>query len=134
MSTPETKTTRRKLVPIQKTLSAKQKQLRARLTERICDIFVEREPDDQGAAAARSFAKDLTVATLERERQTLREIESALARMKVGRYGICDSCGKQIPEARLIALPWAMSCVACASRATTESVLGGETQTSSAAS
>jgi RNA polymerase-binding transcription factor len=52
--------------------------------------------------------------TLERERRTLSEIESALVRMKKGEYGTCDSCGAAIPKAKLDALPWTRLCVHCA--------------------
>jgi DnaK suppressor protein len=120
MSTMQIKTTSRKFVPFQQTLKSKRDELQARMSERINDVSVEREPDDEGGLATLSYTKDLAVATLERERQTLREIESALGRMKTGRYGTCEACDKQIPEVRLRALPWAGLCVACASRGTTD--------------
>ena len=120
MSTMQIKTTSRKFVPFQQTLKSKREELQARMSERINDVSVEREPDDEAGLATLSYTKDLAVATLERERQTLREIEAALGRMKTGRYGTCEACGKQIPEARLRALPWARLCVACASCGTTD--------------
>ena len=33
-----------------------------------------------------------------------------------GTYGICESCGQPIPEARLEAMPAARICIACASQ------------------
>jgi DnaK suppressor protein len=56
-------------------------------------------------------------ATLERERRTLKEIESALIRKENGEYGTCDSCGASIPKVRLEALPWARLCIRCAEQA-----------------
>ena len=41
------------------------------------------------------------------------EIDAALARVEAGTYGICESCGKPIPEARLEAVPEATLCVGC---------------------
>jgi RNA polymerase-binding transcription factor DksA len=47
---------------------------------------------------------------------TLREIEDALAKFAAGTYGQCESCGNQIAEARLEAMPAARLCINCASR------------------
>ena len=47
---------------------------------------------------------------------TLREIEDALAKFDAGTYGQCESCGNQIAEARLEAMPAARLCIDCASR------------------
>ena len=47
---------------------------------------------------------------------TLREIEDALAKFDSGTYGQCESCGNQIAEARLEAMPAARLCINCASR------------------
>ena len=78
------------------------------------DVVVEREPDDEAAEAYENIFKDMLAVTLERERRTLLEIESALIRMKKGEYGTCDSCGTTIPKARLDALPWTRICISCA--------------------
>jgi RNA polymerase-binding protein DksA len=77
----------------------------------------DREPDDEAAAAVENISRDMLAATLERERRTLREVESALVRMKKGEYGTCDSCGDAIAKARLDALPWARHCINCAEHA-----------------
>jgi RNA polymerase-binding transcription factor DksA len=47
---------------------------------------------------------------------TLREIEDALSKFDAGTYGQCESCGNQIAEARLEAMPAARLCINCASR------------------
>ncbi|HEV3135531.1 MAG TPA: TraR/DksA C4-type zinc finger protein [Acidimicrobiia bacterium] len=47
---------------------------------------------------------------------TLREIEDALSKFDAGTYGRCESCGNQIAEARLEAMPAAPLCINCASR------------------
>ena len=46
----------------------------------------------------------------------LHKVEHALARIAAGDYGICESCGNDIPVARLDALPYATLCVNCAVR------------------
>jgi DnaK suppressor protein len=35
----------------------------------------------------------------------LTEIEHALEKMALGTYGLCEACGRPIPEARLLAVP-----------------------------
>ncbi len=39
-------------------------------------------------------------------RDTLRDIEEALERIKDGTYGICMGTGKRIKKRRLMAIPW----------------------------
>ena len=43
----------------------------------------------------------------ERESQMVADIDQALLRIDEGTYGVCARCGKDIPEARLDALPTA---------------------------
>ena len=40
-------------------------------------------------------------------------INAALARINMGKYGYCMKCGKEISEARLEAIPYAVLCVNC---------------------
>jgi DnaK suppressor protein len=47
---------------------------------------------------------------------TLREIEDALVKLDDGEYGRCESCGGEIGEARLEAMPSAKLCITCASK------------------
>jgi RNA polymerase-binding transcription factor DksA len=59
--------------------------------------------------------RELAEVSAARARRAVQAIDDALARMDDGSYGICASCGKAIPAARLEALPYARTCVACAS-------------------
>lgn len=56
---------------------------------------------------------ELTPALIARARQTIDEIDAALARINAGTYGWCETCGERLPIARLEAIPHARSCVAC---------------------
>lgn len=47
------------------------------------------------------------------ESRELTAIETALTMMQEGTYGKCDDCGRDIPPARLQALPYATHCVSC---------------------
>jgi DnaK suppressor protein len=41
------------------------------------------------------------------------EIDAAITRVDAGNYGLCEACGKPIPEARLEVVPEATLCVSC---------------------
>lgn len=43
-------------------------------------------------------------------------IKIALAKIKIGTYGKCDSCGKYIETERLLALPTAGYCLSCSKK------------------
>lgn len=43
----------------------------------------------------------------------LRLVEEALQRVRAGAFGLCASCGADIPPARLRAVPWSPLCVSC---------------------
>jgi RNA polymerase-binding transcription factor DksA len=41
------------------------------------------------------------------------QIRKALTRIKIGKYGICENCGKMIDTDRLAARPEATTCIKC---------------------
>jgi DnaK suppressor protein len=47
------------------------------------------------------------------ESRELAKIERAIHSIREGRYGACEGCGKQIPIARLRALPYTSCCIEC---------------------
>ena len=47
--------------------------------------------------------------------ETLAAVESALARIDAGTYGVCERCGEPISAERLEAMPMASTCIAHAS-------------------
>jgi len=47
----------------------------------------------------------------------LAAVQEALARIDDGTYGLCQSCGQPIGEARLEAMPETRWCISCAGRA-----------------
>ncbi|HLF43671.1 MAG TPA: TraR/DksA C4-type zinc finger protein [Acidimicrobiia bacterium] len=83
----------------------------ARLTESSSD----RSPDPGNAEAGSmkfEYEKELSI-----EQNTvdlLGKVERALDNIDKGTYGICESCGKPIPMARLDVLPYVTRCVDCA--------------------
>ena len=49
------------------------------------------------------------------EIKRLKLIESALMRIKQGKYGLCIKCNIRIPQDRLEAIPYALMCIDCKS-------------------
>lgn len=62
------------------------------------------------------FARQKEMALAENTEGLLSLIDTALAKIHAGTYGICDVCGVRIPAARLRAVPWATMCVSCQGR------------------
>jgi len=118
-----TRTPRKLLQALEKQLASQRDELRRRIDRHRMDVVLDREHDDEVAAAVENVSRDMLAATLERERRTLKEIESALTRMEKGEYGTCDRCGVAIPKARLDVLPWAHLCIHCAERSLNSSGL-----------
>jgi RNA polymerase-binding transcription factor DksA len=68
--------------------------------------------DDEGGEGDTMVVEreqDLTLSAF--ARQTVEEIDAALARMKIGEYGYSSVSGSPIPRERLKALPWATELV-----------------------
>ena len=55
-------------------------------------------------------------AVLQMQAETLTRIDAALVQLDAGEYGSCVSCGGEISETRLRALPFAVRCRACEER------------------
>ncbi|TML89169.1 MAG: TraR/DksA family transcriptional regulator [Actinobacteria bacterium] len=94
---------------------------RAQLRHQLADLGFG---DDGGLAYDQNFA-DSSQVTAERGeaealanslKETLAEVEHALAKFEAGTYGLCENCGEPIPPARLEAKPAARLCINCASR------------------
>jgi len=49
----------------------------------------------------------------DRERKLIKKIDEALERMATNVYGICESCGQDIPYNRLKARPVTTLCIEC---------------------
>lgn len=54
-----------------------------------------------------NYEQEFTLGLVEKDRNLLKEINSALAKIQNGTFGICEGTGKPISRARLEAAPWA---------------------------
>ena len=68
---------------------------------------------DRGDEAVADLFEDLEIVALDRHVHRVRLIETALAAIDQGRFGLCRVCGEQIGSARLNAEPTAERCIGC---------------------
>ena len=76
------------------------------------DIAIEKASDELDEIQL-AGERELTIRTLDRDANLLREIRGALARLLDGSYGICLRCDDEIKPKRLDAVPWAKYCIRC---------------------
>ncbi len=100
-------------------LEQRERQLREQLdfhlhgqsrVERAADVLGQ----DNDDPAQRRSEQAVSAALGEQERAELNAVVEALTLAKDGQYGLCRSCGADIPFDRLRACPWATQCVSCA--------------------
>jgi len=70
----------------------------------------------QADAGSDAYDRDFALSLLSQEQDALYEIDEALKRIEMGTYGKCEMSGKQIPRARLEAIPFARFTVECQSQ------------------
>ncbi len=98
------------------------------LLERLEDLLQEAEntvnlmtgaaspfPDPTDRASLETD-RNFTLRIRDRERKLISKIREALDRIESGTYGICELCGGDIAEKRLIARPVTTMCIDCKSR------------------
>ncbi len=71
------------------------------------------DPKDLADIAADDIDRKTLEALNEQDIKRMRLIDSALSRIKNGRYGLCMRCGKKIKIERLEAIPYALMCIEC---------------------
>jgi len=72
--------------------------------------------DEIAADARENLNAEPEMAALQRDREELRDVEDALARLQGPGYGLCGDCGDPIPLPRLEANPAAKRCSSCQSK------------------
>jgi len=60
-----------------------------------------------------NFARDLMIGILQNSDAELCDIDAALAKIRAGTFGLCESCAGPIGKSRLGALPFARLCIEC---------------------
>ena len=65
--------------------------------------------------AARSYDRKLQGDLEKQEWNKLKQVEAALEKVAQNKYGTCEQCEAEIPEARLEIMPYAEFCTQCLS-------------------
>jgi len=73
--------------------------------------------DDHPAdMASETFEREKDLALESNIQDLLDKVNTAIEKIDEGTYGLCDSCGVDINQSRLEALPWASLCLICQDR------------------
>ena len=112
-----TKTTRRD-AELRQILNDRRREMQETVESRIRDVRSDRAGDviDEIEHSDADTHGDIGFAVLQMQTETLARIDAALVRLDAGEYGSCVSCGGEISETRLRALPFAVRCRACEER------------------
>ena len=97
----------RMLTDRQAEIRNKLRSLRETLPAEVSDV---KDTEEQ---SMEDFVRGMDYALMEMESETLRRIDEAILRLGGGTYGLCAECGGKIAEARLEALPFAVTCRDC---------------------
>jgi len=77
------------------------------------EIVEGMDPKDLADIASDDIDRKMIEAIGTQELKRLKLIDSAITRIKQGKYGLCIKCSKRIPVDRLEAIPYALMCIEC---------------------
>lgn len=67
--------------------------------------------------ASENYERAKDISLHEKNQLILKKVDEALEKMDLGVYGVCENCGKPIPDDRLDAVPYAEFCIHCKRKA-----------------
>jgi len=68
---------------------------------------------DIGDMSSLAYSRDVLFNLSETQRQRIHDIDVALDQIEKGAYGICMSCGEEIPPRRMEVRPFSRYCIEC---------------------
>ncbi len=68
---------------------------------------------DTADIASNIIEEQVVMSLAQVEAKEIEQIDNALKRLKSGKYGICERCGKKINKQRLRAIPFVDLCIKC---------------------
>ena len=57
--------------------------------------------------------EEIVMSIAQGEAREIEEIDNALKKIKKGKYGVCENCGRKINKQRLTAIPFVSLCIKC---------------------
>jgi DnaK suppressor protein len=97
-------------------LLERQQELQAEHAEAVAELVVGGavdSGDDIADLGTKAFIREQELTLVTAIRGRIEQVEHALTRLDQGSYGTCESCGQDIPVARLAAFPAVTQCVGC---------------------
>jgi DnaK suppressor protein len=70
-------------------------------------------PYHMADVASDSYEEEFALERIQNSDEELREINEAIGRIDRNDFGACVSCHKPIPKKRLMAIPYAQTCIEC---------------------
>ena len=104
------------LLRLHKTLQSRLSDLRNKLADDLHELRNQQSATSGGDVADAAFdsgSDEMASQLAELDSREITQIGRALARLKQGTYGLCESCSDKIPVGRLNALPYSTLCIAC---------------------
>lgn len=107
------KTRQQRIEEIKKKLLKQKEQILIDAGILISNMPTEGNLSEIGDIASQEIDRSFLLRLRDRERKLLKKIEKALEKIENGTYGICESCGVEIPIERLEARPVTDLCIEC---------------------
>lgn len=107
------KTRKNKIEEIKKNLLKQKEQILLDAGIMISNLPSEASLSEIGDIASHEIDRSFLLRLRDRERKLLKKIEKALDKIENGTYGVCESCGAEIPIERLKARPVTDLCIEC---------------------
>ena len=104
------------LLRLHKSLQGRLTGLRRKLSDDLQSLRNQQSATSTGDAADAAFesgSDEMASQLAELDSREITQIERALARLRQGTYGLCESCSGKIPVGRLNALPYTTLCIEC---------------------
>ena len=115
----KTETSKNRLLELKKSLILKRENILKEVKEEISKYVsgdnkqLVDTANDEGDWAQVDISEDLSLQRLSAHRKLIYNIDEAIRKIAEGTYGICEDCGDEISEKRLLVLPTATLCVDC---------------------
>ena len=107
---------------LRKMLRERKQKLLAELRDELYEKLGKEYPSefergmDSGDASFVDLLQSVGIKLVDIRQDELVKMDAVERKLNEGTYGICEECGKDISEERLIALPYAVRCIECEER------------------
>ncbi|HHW19825.1 RNA polymerase-binding protein DksA [Thermodesulfovibrio thiophilus] len=103
----------KRILAIKKKLLQQKQQILMDAGVMISNLPSENNLSEIGDIASQEIDRSFLLRLRDRERKLLKKIDKAIEKIDNGTYGICSSCGAEIPIERLEARPVTDLCIDC---------------------